>query len=160
MNNYREFSHSEQMLTGIYRQQSIMQGQQKLNSRFQTVFWVQRRKTKSVKKNKLFYKIRTHSIIAKQFINKRYVYQRCHFSSLKRAYITLNITLNPNFIQQNWGLQGYTLFFLFMLKNIDCGYSLEPPHRGGSNEYPQSMFWAEIWKISKSFYMKMFSFWW
>ena len=22
-----------------------------------------------------------------------------------------------------------------MLKNIDCGYSLEPPHRGGSNEY-------------------------
>ena len=26
-----------------------------------------------------------------------------------------------------------------MLKNIDCGYSLEPPRRGGSNEYPQSM---------------------
>ena len=25
--------------------------------------------------------------------------------------------------------------------NIDCGYSLEPPRRGGSNEYPQSMFW-------------------
>ena len=24
--------------------------------------------------------------------------------------------------------------------NIDCGYSLEPPRRGGSNEYPQSMF--------------------
>ena len=24
--------------------------------------------------------------------------------------------------------------------NIDCGYSLEPPHRGGSNEYPQFMF--------------------
>ena len=23
---------------------------------------------------------------------------------------------------------------------IDCGYSLEPPHRGGSNEYPQFMF--------------------
>ena len=32
------------------------------------------------------------------------------------------------------------IFFLFLLKNIDCGYSLEPPHRGGSNEYPQSMF--------------------
>ena len=25
-------------------------------------------------------------------------------------------------------------------QNIDCGYSLEPPLRGGSNEYPQSMF--------------------
>ena len=24
--------------------------------------------------------------------------------------------------------------------NIDCGYSLEPPRGGGSNEYPQSMF--------------------
>ena len=32
-------------------------------------------------------------------------------------------------------------------KNIDCGYSLEPPRRGGSNEYPQSMFSAEIIKI-------------
>ena len=31
--------------------------------------------------------------------------------------------------------------------NIDCGYPLEPSHRGGSNEYPQSMFWAEIRKI-------------
>ena len=31
-----------------------------------------------------------------------------------------------------------------MLKNIDCGYSLEPPRRGGPNEYPQSMFGAEI----------------
>ena len=25
-------------------------------------------------------------------------------------------------------------------QNIDCGYSLEMPRRGGSNEYPQSMF--------------------
>ena len=24
--------------------------------------------------------------------------------------------------------------------HIDCGYSLEPPRRGGSNEYPQFMF--------------------
>ena len=37
--------------------------------------------------------------------------------------------------------------FLFLLKNIDFGYSLEPPRRGGSNEYPQSMFWAEIREI-------------
>ena len=26
------------------------------------------------------------------------------------------------------------------VQNIDCGYSLEPPYRGGSNEYPQSIF--------------------
>ena len=34
----------------------------------------------------------------------------------------------------------FFIFFLFLLKNIDCGYSLEPPRQGGSNEYPQSMF--------------------
>ena len=28
-------------------------------------------------------------------------------------------------------------------QNIDCGYKLEPPRRGGSNEYPQSMFWSK-----------------
>ena len=31
-------------------------------------------------------------------------------------------------------------FFHISAQNIDCGYSLEPPRRGGSNEYPQSMF--------------------
>ena len=30
--------------------------------------------------------------------------------------------------------------FLISAQNIDCGYSLEPPRWGGSNEYPQSMF--------------------
>ena len=29
--------------------------------------------------------------------------------------------LNLTFIYYNWGLQGYTLFFLFLVKNIDCG---------------------------------------
>ena len=32
-------------------------------------------------------------------------------------------------------------------QNIDCGYSLEPPWRGGSNSYPQSMFFSKIRKI-------------
>ena len=30
--------------------------------------------------------------------------------------------------------------FIISAQNIDCGYLLEPPLRGGSNEYPQSMF--------------------
>ena len=35
--------------------------------------------------------------------------------------------------------------FLIFAQNIDCGYTLEPPRsrRGGSNEYPQSMFWRK-----------------
>ena len=28
--------------------------------------------------------------------------------------------------------------------NKGCGYSLEPPRRGGSNEYPQSIFFSKI----------------
>ena len=36
--------------------------------------------------------------------------------------------------------RGIHYFFLFLLKNIDCEYSLEPPRRGGSIEYPLSMF--------------------
>ena len=30
--------------------------------------------------------------------------------------------------------------FHISAQNIDCGYLLEPPRRGGSNEFPQSMF--------------------
>ena len=28
-------------------------------------------------------------------------------------------------------------------QDIDCGYTLEQPHLGGSNEYPQSVFWIK-----------------
>ena len=51
--------------------------------------------------------------------------------------------LEPHFYiekKKKLGLAGVYLFFLFLLQNIDCGYSLEPPRRGGSNVYPQSMF--------------------
>ena len=33
--------------------------------------------------------------------------------------------------------------FHISAQNIDCDYSLEPPRRGGSNEYPQSTFLAK-----------------
>ena len=48
--------------------------------------------------------------------------------------------------------------FLFLVKNLDCGYLLERPRRGGSNEYPQSMFWAEIRKIIAFFLPDNFQF--
>ena len=48
--------------------------------------------------------------------------------------------LKPHFYIEKLGYAGVYLFFLFLLQNIDCGYSLEPPRRGGSNVYPQSMF--------------------
>ena len=41
---------------------------------------------------------------------------------------------NENFQRKNSDI------FHFSAQNIDCWYSLEPPHRDSSNEYPQSMF--------------------
>ena len=39
---------------------------------------------------------------------------------------------------------GY--FFLFLHKHICCGYTLEAPHRGASNEYPKHTFFMENWR--------------
>ena len=50
------------------------------------------------------------------------------------------IPLNPTLIIERLGFAGVYLVFLFLLQNIDCGYSLEPPRQGSSNLYPQSMF--------------------
>ena len=39
------------------------------------------------------------------------------------------------------------IFFLFLNENICCGYSLEAPHQGASNEYPQCKF---LWRYKKN----------
>ena len=61
--------------------------------------------------------------------------------------------LKPHFYIVKLGFTGVYIIFLISAQNTDCGYSLEPPRRGGSNEYPQSMFWAETWKISEFFFV-------
>ena len=72
---------------------------------------------------------------------------------LRRILATVCITktclynfdpLKPHFYIVNLGFTGVYIIFVNSAQNIDCGYSLEPPRRGGSNEYPQSMFCAEI----------------
>ena len=40
---------------------------------------------------------------------------------------------------ENFQIKNSDIFHI-SAQNMDCGYSLEPPRRGGSNEYPQSMF--------------------
>ena len=47
-----------------------------------------------------------------------------------------------NFTSKNWKFSDKKILILFLIsaQNIHCGYSLEPPRRGGSNEYPQFMF--------------------
>ena len=44
------------------------------------------------------------------------------------------VVKNENFQRKSFDI------FHFFAQNIDCGYTLELPRRGGSNEYPQSMF--------------------
>ena len=53
-------------------------------------------------------------------------------------YIDFSIVVKiENFLQKIFDI------FLIFAQNINCGYTLEPPRRGGSNEYPQSMFWSK-----------------
>ena len=56
----------------------------------------------------------------------------------KHAYskYTENFTTKKN---ENFQRKKSDIFH-FSAQNIDCGYLLEPPHWGSSNEYPQSMF--------------------
>ena len=49
-------------------------------------------------------------------------------------------TLKPHFYIVKLGFTGVLVIFLFLLINIDCGYSLELPRRCGFNEFSQSMF--------------------
>ena len=79
------------------------------------------------------------------------------FSRTSRKYIILT-PLKPHIYIVKLGFTGIYIIFLLSAKNIDCGYSLEPPCRGSSNEYPQFMFWAEIWRLSDFFLSENFHF--
>ena len=77
---------------------------------------------------------------------------------ITKTYLYNLDPLKPHFYIVKLGFTGVYIIFLISAQNIDCGYSLEPPRRGGSNEYPQSMFCAEVWKISEFFLSENFQF--
>ena len=60
-----------------------------------------------------------------------------HKSLRKHAYLKILKFLPPK--NEYFQMKNSDIFHI-SAQNIDCGYSLEPPRRGGSNEYPQSMF--------------------
>ena len=65
-------------------------------------------------------------------------------SSLRKyAYSNILKSLPPK--NENFQMKTSDIFHI-SAQNIDCGYSLEPPRRGSSNEYPQSRFNAVIRK--------------
>ena len=68
-----------------------------------------------------------------------------------KTYLCNIYPLKPHFYKEKLGFAGIYLFFLFLLRNIDCGYSLEPPRR------------AKIRKISQirlhlNFFNEIFNF--
>ena len=102
------------------------------------------------------------SIFYSIFVNKSSKlidYTNASSASITKTCLYNFDPLKPHFYIVKLGFTGVYIIFHISAQNIDCGYSLEPPRRGGSNEYPQSMFWAEIWKISEFLYLKIFSFW-
>ena len=73
-------------------------------------------------------------------VKKGYFFVSFASESIRKTCPCNGYPLKPHFYIVKLGYAGVYLFFLFLLQNIDCGYSLEPPRRGGSNVNPQSMF--------------------
>ena len=64
---------------------------------------------------------------------QRQLYPWNGLSLRKHAYSNILRILPPKY--KNFQMKNSDIF-LISAQNIDCGYSLEPPRRGGSNEYP------------------------
>ena len=62
-----------------------------------------------------------------------FAYANCWFSHAQAQIVKKK----ENFQQKTFDI------FLIFAQNVDCVYTLEPPRRGGSNEYQQSMFWSK-----------------
>ena len=97
--------------------------------------------------------------------NRRYIYYTV--VKYKETFYDRHTTLTPgvartpssitktrlfkyieNFTTQNWKFSDKKSDILHIsAQNTDCGYPLEPPRPGGSNEYPQSMFLSRNKKI-------------
>ena len=57
-------------------------------------------------------------------------------------YENMPIQIYWKFYRQKMKIFQINFFYIFHIsaQNIDCVYLLEPPRRGGSNKYSQSMF--------------------
>ena len=65
------------------------------------------------------------------------------FESITKTRLCNFDPLKPHFYIVKLEFTGVNIIFHISAQNKDCGYLLEPPRRGGSNEYPQSLFWAK-----------------
>ena len=73
---------------------------------------------------------------------------------ITKTYLYNFDPLKPHFYIVKLGFSGIYIIFLISAQKHRLWVLVRTPRRGGSNEYPQSMFWAEIWKISAFFIWK------
>ena len=67
--------------------------------------------------------------------------EACAGQLRKHAYSNILKILQPK--KESFQIKNSDIFYI-SAQNIDCGYSLEMPRRGGSNECPQFMFLNRI----------------
>ena len=72
--------------------------------------------------------------------------RRCIITKTRLFKYTENFTTKNKKENENFMIKNSDVFHI-SAQNIDCGYWLEPPRRGGSNEYHNLCFSAEIRKI-------------
>ena len=70
------------------------------------------------------------------FLSGTDILQGRHITKTCLFKYTENFTTKKN---ENYQIKKSNIFHI-STQNIDCWYSLEPPRRGGSDEYPQCMF--------------------
>ena len=79
------------------------------------------------------------------------------FLYITKTYLYNYDPLKPHFYIVKLGFTGVYVIFLISAQNIDCGYSLEPPRRGGSNEYHNLCF-VQKYEKYQSFLSEFFQF--
>ena len=109
-----------------------------------------------------------HEILKPIFLERKEKYHQLSSDELAQRVVKV-ITktclynfdpLKPHFYIVKPGFTGVYIIFLISAQKHRLWYSLEPPLRGGSNVYLQSMFWAEIWKMFEFFVWKFSIFRW
>ena len=92
--------------------------------------------------------VRTHVKVVPQHVRHNVRKRTSRHARLAKNHITKTCLYNvdplkPHFYIVKLEFTGVDIIFHISAQNIDCGYSLEPPRRGGSNEYPQSVFFEQ-----------------
>ena len=87
-----------------------------------------------------------------EYLNFKYYEAFDWYRFIKLIYNITKTSLfkyTENFSSKKWKFSDKNSdIFHISAQNIHCGNSLEPPRRGSSNEYPQSMIWSRNKKNS------------